>query len=77
MLLRPAAVKSSLVSEICKRFQKRGLTLGAMRMLKPGAEHAKQHLEGLKKRQAERRGISRQHVLPRRWRCLLGRSLYL
>ena len=47
VLLRPAAVKGSLVSEICQRFEKRGLALSAMRMLKPGAEIAKQHYTGI------------------------------
>ena len=47
VLLRPAAVQGALVSEICQRFEKRGLALAAMRMLKPGAEIAKQHYTGI------------------------------
>ena len=47
VLLRPAAVKGALMSEICQRFEKRGLALVAMRMLKPGAETAKQHYSGV------------------------------
>lgn len=35
------------MSEICQRFEKRGLALVAMRMLKPGAETAKQHYTGV------------------------------
>lgn len=47
VLLRPAAVKGALVSDICQRFEKRGLTLSAMRMIKPGADVAKRHYSGL------------------------------
>ena len=43
VLLRPAVIKGSLVSEICLRFERRGLTLCAMRMLKPGADLSKNH----------------------------------
>ena len=43
VLLRPVAVKSALVSEICQRFEKRGLALHAMRMIKPGTDLAKKH----------------------------------
>ena len=53
VLLRPAAVKNGLVSEICGRFERRGLTLAAMRMLKPGAELAKKHYSGLSLRTSE------------------------
>ena len=45
VLLRPAAVTGALVSEICQRFERRGLALQAMRMLKPGAELAKNHYQ--------------------------------
>jgi nucleoside diphosphate kinase len=43
VLLRPAAVRGALVSEISKRFERRGFALAAMRLLKPGAELAAQH----------------------------------
>ena len=43
VLLRPAAIKGALVSEICQRFTSAGLTLSAMKMIKPGAELAKKH----------------------------------
>ena len=43
VLLRPAVIKGSLVSEICQRFERRGLALCAMRMLKPGADLSKTH----------------------------------
>jgi nucleoside diphosphate kinase len=46
VLLRPAAVQSALISEICQRLERRGLSLVAMRMLKPGAEIAKKHYKG-------------------------------
>ena len=47
VLLRPAAVKGALISEICQRFEKRGLVLSAMRMIKPGADMAKRHYSSL------------------------------
>ena len=43
MLLKPTAVKRALVAEISKRFERRGFTLVAMKMLKPGAELAAKH----------------------------------
>ena len=43
VLLRPLAVKGQLVSDICTRFEKRGLELAAMRMLKPGREIVEKH----------------------------------
>jgi len=43
VLLRPAAIKAGLVSEICKRLQQRGLRLVGMKMLKPGADVARSH----------------------------------
>lgn len=43
VLLRPAVVKGALVSEICLRFKTAGLTLVAMKMMKPGADLAKKH----------------------------------
>jgi len=38
VLLKPTAVKRALVAEISKRFERRGFSLVAMKMLKPGAE---------------------------------------
>lgn len=43
VLLRPAAVQGALVSDICQRFEKRGLSLAGMRMVKPGIDLAKKH----------------------------------
>ena len=43
VLLRPVVIKGALVSEICQRFERRGLSLAAMRMVKPGVELAGEH----------------------------------
>jgi nucleoside diphosphate kinase len=43
VLLRPAAVKAGLVSEICKRLQQRGLRLAGLKMLKPGSDLVRAH----------------------------------
>jgi nucleoside-diphosphate kinase len=43
VLLKPTAVKRGLVAEISKRFERRGLSLVAMKMLKPGSELSSQH----------------------------------
>ena len=43
VLLKPTAVKRALVAEISKRFERRGFSLVAMKMLKPGAELASKH----------------------------------
>jgi len=45
VLLRPAAVKAGLVSEICKRLQQRGLRLSGLKMLKPGSDLVRAHCE--------------------------------
>ena len=47
VLLRPDAVRRALISEISKRFEKRGLVLVAMKMLKPGGELAQKHYSPL------------------------------
>lgn len=47
VLLRPDAVRRALISEICKRFEKRGLILVAMKMMKPGGELAQKHYSPL------------------------------
>lgn len=43
VLLKPTAVKRALVAEISKRFERRGFSLVAMKMIKPGAELASKH----------------------------------
>ncbi len=43
VLLRPAAVRGGLVSEVLVRFERRGFALAAMRMVKPGAEMSEKH----------------------------------
>jgi len=47
VILRPDAVRRGLISEICKRFERRGLSLVAMKMLKPGGDLASKHYEPL------------------------------
>ena len=49
VLLKPTAVKRALVAEISKRFERRGFSLVAMKMLKPGAELAAKHYAPHKK----------------------------
>ena len=49
VLLKPTAVKRALVAEISKRFERRGFSLVAMKMIKPGAELASKHYAPHKK----------------------------
>lgn len=49
VLLKPTAVKRALVAEISKRFERRGFSLVAMKMVKPGAELASKHYAPHKK----------------------------
>eukprot|EP00316_Scyphosphaera_apsteinii_P000472 CAMPEP_0119316882 /NCGR_PEP_ID=MMETSP1333-20130426/41235_1 /TAXON_ID=418940 /ORGANISM="Scyphosphaera apsteinii, Strain RCC1455" /LENGTH=934 /DNA_ID=CAMNT_0007322657 /DNA_START=1 /DNA_END=2805 /DNA_ORIENTATION=- len=43
VLLKPNAVKNSLVAQISKRLQQRGLVLVTMKLIKPGSELAQKH----------------------------------
>ena len=47
VILRPDAVRRALIAEICKRFERRGLSLVAMKMLKPGGDLASKHYSPL------------------------------
>ena len=42
-LIRPEAVERGLIADICKRFEKRGFTLVALKMLRPGPDLAHAH----------------------------------
>ena len=42
-LIRPEAAERGLIADICKRFEKRGFTLVALKMLRPGPDLAHGH----------------------------------
>ena len=42
-LIRPEAVERGLIADICKRFEKRGFTLVALKMERPGPDKAHGH----------------------------------